>query len=68
MAEEHKAKIDEMIKQLQAAAGQLEATKSKSSEEANSDVVDVQSCCGTCTGISGIPPCRGSCIWISPLF
>jgi hypothetical protein len=68
MAEEHKAKIDEMIKQLQAAAEQLEMSKSKSAEEAEADVVDVQSCCGTCTGITAISPCRGTCILLSALF
>lgn len=61
--------IEGVVKNLRDAADQLDAQKNKlSPEEAKNALGEVQSCCGTCTGISAIPPCSNACIKVSPLF
>ena len=61
--------IEGIVKKLRDAADQLDAKKDKMSpEEAKNAIGELQSCCGTCTGISPIPPCANTCIAVSPLF
>lgn len=68
MAEQHQEALDARVKALRDAADQLEAVRDQAPEQVEQAVVDAQSCCGTCTGISFIPPCRNACIAVSPLF
>lgn len=65
---DYKDKVSRLVSNLRDAANQLEASAS-SPEEADKALSDVgpQSCCGTCTGVSAIPPCAGTCIKVSPL-
>jgi hypothetical protein len=60
--------IDDMVKKLKDAAAQLEKEKNSTQENQDKAMGDVMSCCGTCTGISSIPPCKNACIIVSPLF
>jgi hypothetical protein len=64
---EHQDKINETVKKLREAADLLESKK-MSPEEADMALGELQSCCGTCTGISAVPPCQNACIKVSPLF
>jgi hypothetical protein len=69
MAEEqHLDVLNARVKSLREAADQLEEVRGQAPEEVEQAVIDAQSCCGTCTAISFIPPCKNACIRISPLF
>lgn len=68
MAEQHEEVLDARVKALRDAADQLEAVRGQAPDQVEQAVVDAQSCCGTCTGISFIPPCQNTCIAVSPLF
>lgn len=68
MPEEPHEILDQRVSALREAADQLEAVRGQAPEQVEQAVVDAQSCCGTCTGISFIPPCRNACIAVSPLF
>lgn len=68
MTMQHRADLDAKIKSLRAAADQLDEVRNRAHDQADRAVVDTQSCCGTCTLISFIPPCKNACIRVSPLF
>ncbi|MCR3759686.1 hypothetical protein [Clostridium felsineum] len=63
--------IDELVKNLRAAADELDTLKNSNSPEVVKHIVEnpsgLMSCCGTCTGVSAIPPCQNACIKVSPL-
>jgi hypothetical protein len=63
-----KKELDDTIKSLKDAASQLEKVQGASDGDVDTALTDVQSCCGTCTGISPLPPCENTCIKVSPLF
>ena len=61
------AELDALTKRLRDAADAVGAVKGKSPEEIANSIAQLQSCCGTCTGVSPIPPCANACISVSPL-
>jgi hypothetical protein len=67
MSDQEKS-IKNVVKNLRDAADQLEKKGQMSPEEAEQAVGELQSCCGTCTLVSAVPPCQNTCIKVSPLF
>jgi hypothetical protein len=64
----HTESLNAKIRSLRAAADNLEAVRERAPDRVEQAVVDTQSCCGTCTLVSFVPPCKNACIRVSPLF
>lgn len=57
--------VDELIRKLRAAADQLEGIDREDPQQVHNAAIEVQSCCGSCVAITGIP-CL-TCVAVSPL-
>jgi len=61
--------MSELIQKFRNAAENLESIKSNEDLMAEAEKVGgLMSCCGTCTLVSFVPPCKNACIKVSPLF
>jgi mannitol/fructose-specific phosphotransferase system IIA component (Ntr-type) len=68
MASPHDEVLNTKVQALRQAADQLDAVRGQTPQQVEQALVEAQSCCGTCTGVSFIPPCMNACIAVSPLF